>query len=136
MNKLLTLTTIIEAGAGLAPGKFPFGNGGSVARIGLDTPVAVAVGRLAGVALCALGLACWLAHYEALSCAARGVVTAMTLYNFGAVVILGIAGTQLRPVGVVLWPAVVLHAAMTVWCVTCLLSKPAQTTDKINRDGA
>jgi len=136
MNKLLTLTTIIEAGAGLALVSSPSATVALLLGSGLDTPVAVAVGRLAGVALCALGLACWLAHYEALSCAARGVVTAMTLYNFGAVVILGIAGTQLRPVGVVLWPAVVLHAAMTVWCVTCLLSKPAQTTDKINRDGA
>jgi hypothetical protein len=53
----------------------------------------------------------------------------MVLYNFGAVVILGLAGIQLRPVGIALWSAVALHAAMTIWCVTCLLRKPSHVTE-------
>lgn len=35
--------------------------------------------------------------------------------------ILGAAGIQSQPVGIVLWPAVVLHAAMTISCITNLL---------------
>jgi hypothetical protein len=50
----------------------------------------------------------------------------MTLYNIGAVLVLGAAGLKLRPVGTGLWPAVVLHAAMTIWCVTSLLRKPTR----------
>ena len=38
--------------------------------------------------------------------------------RFGAVVILGVAGIGLRPVGIALWPAVMLHIAITVWCVS------------------
>jgi hypothetical protein len=48
----------------------------------------------------------------------------MVLYNLGAVIILGSAGIRLR--GIALWPAVVLHTAMTVWCIVCLLRKPTQ----------
>jgi hypothetical protein len=53
----------------------------------------------------------------------------MVLYNLGAVAILGAAGIWSQPVGVALWPAVVLHAAMTVWCIVNLLSgKPGGET--------
>ena len=45
----------------------------------------------------------------------------MVIYNLGVAVILGIAGIRSPPVGVVLWPAVMLHAAMTIWCIASLL---------------
>ena len=48
----------------------------------------------------------------------------MVLYNLGAVVILGAAGIRSQPVGIALWPAVVLHAAMTVWCVRACAAVP------------
>lgn len=63
----------------------------------------------------------WTNPYDAQSCAARGLTSAMVLYNLGAVVILGIAGIRSQAVGIALWPAVVLHAGMTVWCVTSRL---------------
>jgi len=91
----------------------------------LDAPAAITVARVAGAALLALGVACWLASYDGQSCAARGVVSAMVLYNLGAAIILGIAGLGSHLVGIGLWPAVVLHAAMTGWCVTSLLRKAA-----------
>ena len=49
----------------------------------------------------------------------------MVLYNLGAVVILGAAGIGSQPVGIALWPAVILHAVMAVWCVTCLRHRPS-----------
>ena len=84
------------------------------------------LGRVAGAALFALGVACWLAYYDAESCAARGLASAMVLYNIGVAVILGAAGIHSQPVGLVLWPAVILHAAMTVWCIASLLRKNQQ----------
>jgi hypothetical protein len=126
MNRLLKLTALIEAATGFGLIVLP----SVVVRLllgsSLDTSAAVTLGRVAGVALLALGVACWLAQYDAQSCAARGLVSAMVLYNLGAVVILGAAGIRSQPVGIGLWPAVVLHAVMTIWCVTSLLRKPTR----------
>jgi hypothetical protein len=49
----------------------------------------------------------------------------MILYNLGAMLVLGAAGLSPQPVGIGLWPAVILHAVMTVWCVTSLFRKSA-----------
>ena len=54
----------------------------------------------------------------------------MVLYNFGAVVTLCTVAVQLQPVGVALWPAIVLHAVMTTWSVRCLLGKSTQINEK------
>jgi len=126
MKRLLIVTAVIELGVGLALLCFPSATVTLLLGSGLDTPASVALGHVAGTALFALGVACWLAHYDAQSCAARGLVSAMVLYNLGATIILGGAGIQLHPIGVGLWPAVVLHAVMTIWCVTCLLRKPTR----------
>jgi quinol-cytochrome oxidoreductase complex cytochrome b subunit len=90
----------------------------------LEAPAALTVARVAGAALFALGIACWLAASDARSCAARGVVSAMVIYNLGAAIILGLAGIQGPPAGIALWPAVILHVGMTAWCVTKLLAQP------------
>lgn len=123
MKILLAVTAVIEVGAGVALICFPSATVALLLGSGLDTSAVVTLGRLAGAALFALGIACWLAQYDAQSRAARGLVSAMVLYNLGAVVILGSAGVRSQPVGVALWPAIVLHAVMTVWCIACILKK-------------
>jgi hypothetical protein len=130
MEKLLIVTAVIETGAGV--GLICCPSASSVQLLGspLDTLATLTLGRVAGAALFALGIACWLAQYDAQSCAARGLVSAMVLYNLGAVVILATAGVRSQPVGTALWPAVLLHSAMAVWCLMCLLRKPAQIGDK------
>ena len=130
MKTLLIVTAAIEAGAGAALLSVPSAAVAVLLGSGLDTPAAVALGRVAGAALLALGVACWLAHCDTQSRAAKGVVVAMAVYNLGAVVILGAAGILSSPVGVALWPAVGLHAAMALWCVACLLKKPTQASEK------
>ena len=132
MNRLLKLTAIIEAATGLGLIAVP----AIVVRLLFDaeiTGASIPLARVAGVALLALGVACWLARDDTQTRAARGLVSAMVLYNLGAVVILGAAGIRSQPVGIGLWPAVVLHAAMTIWCVTCLLRKPTQINYATNR---
>jgi hypothetical protein len=125
MKQLLIVTTLIEIGAGLCLGFRPEAAVALLLGAPLEGLAAVTLGRVGGAALCALGVACWLAHYDAHSIAARGLVGAMLLYNFCTVVILATAGTCSQAVGTALWPAVIIHAAMTVWCITCLLRKAA-----------
>jgi hypothetical protein len=117
MKRLLTLSAGIEALAGLGLLIVPslvvwLLLGGELAGVGIP------LGRVAGAALLALGVACWLARDDAQSRAARGVVASMLLYNLGVGVILGTVGMLSRPVGMALWPTVVLHLAMAVWCIS------------------
>jgi hypothetical protein len=124
MNRLLKITAIIEAATGLGLIAVP----AMVVRLLLGAEISgasVFLGRVTGVALLALGVACWFASYEVQNRAARGLASAMLLYNVGVVLILGAAGLRSRPVGIALWPAVILHAAMSVWCVVSLRSNPS-----------
>jgi quinol-cytochrome oxidoreductase complex cytochrome b subunit len=119
MKLLLKLTALIEAATGLGLITVP----AVVVRLLLGSELlgaGISLGRLTGVALLTLGIVCWLASSDTQSCAARGTVTAMTLYNIGAVLILACAGLQSPTVGIGLWPAVILHVVMAVWCVTTL----------------
>ena len=124
MKHLLKLTAIIEAGTGIGLLAVPSFVAQLLLGAPLDAPAAITVARVAGAGLLALGIACWFASHDTQSCAAQGVVSAMVVYNLGAVIVLGAAGIQAPPPGIALWPAVVLHAAMAVWCVASQLSEP------------
>ena len=126
MKRLLIVTAVIELGAGVALLCFPSATVALLLGSLLDTPAAMNLARVAGAALFALGVACWLARDNTQSRAARGLVSAMVLYNLGAVIILSAAGIRSQPVGIALWPAVVLHAVMTIWCVASLLRRPTR----------
>ena len=121
MKTLYAVSAVIELGAGLALLVFPSAMVNLLLGSPLDALAAIALGRLTGAALLALGVACWLARGDTLGCAARGLVVAMLVYNIGAVVVLGVAGVQLPTTGIALWPAVILHAMMAIWCVWVLV---------------
>src|SRR6184192_3703731 len=124
MKPLLKLTGIIETATGLGLVAVP----SVVVRLLLGSPLgssaAVMLARVAGAALLALGVACWLARDDTQSRATRGLVVAMLIYNIAATAVLAFAGIGLGLHGVALWPAVVLHAAMGVWCGACLRRGP------------
>jgi hypothetical protein len=122
MKRLLTLTAIIEAFTGLGLMAVPSVVVQLLLGSPLDTSAAGTLGRVAGAALLALGVACWLARDDTYSRTARGLVAAMLLYNFATVIVLTFAGIGFGLHGIALWPAVVLHAAMAVWCVACGLN--------------
>ena len=126
MKNLLTLEAVIEVGAGLGMVVLPSLVVTLLLGSSLDTPVALTVARVAGVALLALGIACWLARHDGQSRAARGLLGAMVVYNAGVFMVLAYAGIALGLSGIGLWPVAVVHAAMTVWCVMGLLNKPAR----------
>jgi hypothetical protein len=124
MKTLHTVNAVVELGAGLALLGFP--SPAVVLLLGspLDTPTGWSVARVGGAGLLSLGVACWLARGDSESGAARGLVAAMLLYDVAAVAILAFAAFAFGLHGVALWPAVVLHAVMTGWCVACLLRPP------------
>lgn len=117
MKNLLTATAVIEAGAGLAllalPATLVFGPA-------LDSAAGATVVRVAGAALLAIGVACWLARGDARSRAARALVGGLLIYNVGTVATLTYAGLVMGLTSSGLWPAMLIHTIMTVWCVASL----------------
>ena len=124
MKRLLRLTAIIEVPTGLGLMAVPAVVVQLLLGSPLDTSAAAMLGRVAGVALLALGVACWLARDDTQSRSARGLVAAMLLYNFAVAALLAFGGFGLGLHGVALWPAMVIHAVMAVWCVACLRRSP------------
>lgn len=75
------------------------------------TGVAVVIGRVAGIALLSLGVGCWFGRQEATG---GWALAAMLLYNVLVTLYLAWVGLGAEFVSVLLWPAVVVHAALTV----------------------
>ena len=115
-RKLLIVTALVETPIGLMLLFSPPLVVGLLLGASLDAPAASIVGRIAGAALLSLGAACWLARDDGPSLARRGLLAAMLLYNCAAGAVLANAAAGERLVGVLMWPAVALHAALAVWC--------------------
>ena len=103
MRKVLTFAAVFEAAAGLALLIVP----SLVGRLllGAELTDAIPVARVAGIALIALGVCCWPG-----STALCGMLT----YSAGVTVYLAYIGFAGKWVGELLWPAVVLHAVLTL----------------------
>ena len=132
MRRLLIITAVIEAATGVALMVSPAPPVLLLVGAALDTTGGLIVARVAGAALLALGLACWLARNDAHSRAARGLVGAMSLYDVAAVAVLVHAGLGLKLFAAGLWPAVFLHLTMAVWCIACL--RPVTPSAQISGD--
>jgi hypothetical protein len=109
MTKLLGLAAVLEAATGLALMIHPslvaqllFGDGVSGAGKALS--------RVAGIALLALGVACWPGR-EAGSGIARSA-GALLIYSLLATIYLTYLGIVVHLAGMLLWPGVAAHA---VW---------------------
>ena len=111
MKKLLALAAAIEAATGLALVINPpllsyllLGEGISGAGLALS--------RVAGFALVSLGLACWPGFDSA--GANTPALRAMITYNLLATLYLVYLGIGGGLVGSLLWPAVMIHAVLTI----------------------
>jgi hypothetical protein len=120
MRRLLTVTALIEATAGVPLLVLSSLTATILLGRPLVDPAALTVARVGGAGLLTIGMACWLARGDAQSDAARGLVTALVIYNVGAVAALGVAAIE-GIAGIALWPAILLHVAMAAWCVVRLL---------------
>jgi hypothetical protein len=104
MKKALLLAAVSEAATGLALLTVP----SLVGRLLLGhelAGVAIPVARVLGIALIALGVACW---------PGRTALCGMLTYSVLATGYLAWLGIRGECVGSMLWPAVVLHAVITV----------------------
>jgi hypothetical protein len=123
MKTLLSVTAIIEAGAGLALLAVPSITASLLLGTPLDSPAAVGLARISGAAILALAIVCWLARRDAYSLASQGSIVAMVFYNFAVAAVLAFAGLSDGLQGVLLWPAVLFHLAMGAWCIASLQRK-------------
>lgn len=120
MKKLLITTALLESATGLGLVATPSLLATALLGGQLDSPASLIVARVAGVALIAIALACWLAREDFASRAARALVTALLVYNVGAGALFANAAITLQPPGLGIWLVVGIHALMAVWCITCL----------------
>ncbi len=116
MRALLILTALLEAATGLcllavpalldlAPSRWPV-RGAGQRHSGPDRR-----GRTAGARRCLL-----VCEQRLRSRAAYGVVAAMLVYNVTVAALLVYADVAKGAAGIALWPAVIAHTALAVWC--------------------
>ncbi len=120
MKNLLATIAVLEFGTGVALVAIPSEVAKLLLGAPLDTPVALTVARVGGVALLAIATACWIARLDGHTRAARGLAGATLIYNAGVVASFAYARLALQLYGIGLWPAVVVHVAMTAWCIKSL----------------
>lgn len=108
---------VLEGFVGLALFILPALTVSNLVNAQLDTPAGLVAARLAGAAIIGLAIACW--HSRGLERnAAKGVVTAMLFYNIGAALVLAYGGIQLGLQSAFIWPIMLTHAALAIWCGT------------------
>jgi len=117
MNKALVVAAVAEIATGVALLIVP----SLVAQLLLGAElvgVAVTVARVTGIALIALGVACW----------PGTPMVGMLTYSAGATLYLASVGIAGAATGILLWPAVVLHAILTALLLRALKSEKNKTT--------
>src|SRR5262245_57676067 len=107
MRKLLALAAVSEAATGLVLLVYP----PIVVWLLFGTEIAgaeIVISRFAGIALIALGVACWPGSKV------DWTLCGMLTYSSVATLYLGYLGVTGEWVGQLLWPAVVAHAVVTI----------------------
>jgi len=92
-----------------------------------DGAIVVTLARIAGASLLSLAIACWLLRNNA---AATVIIKAMLFYNLVAAASLLYASIGDKLSGAGLWPAILLHAGLAVWCFIAL-NQPKEITKNI-----
>jgi hypothetical protein len=110
-RQLLTIATLAECLAGVALVVTP--DAGVTLLLGAEPgAVGLMVARIAGVALLALGIACWGARADSGGAAQTGTLRAITIYNAGAGLLLIAFVATGKASGVAVWIAGMLHLAL------------------------
>lgn len=118
MNYFLRVAALVEMLAGVALIAAPavvvrLLLGGEISGLGLP------LGRVGGLGLLSLGLACWPGRDRSGNMVPAQ--RAMLVYNCLTTLYLLYLGIGGGSVGPLLWPAVALHAALTAWCMAHLV---------------
>jgi hypothetical protein len=84
----------------------------------------IIMSRIAGIALIGLGVACWPSNSD------RQQLYGMLAYSTLAMLYLLRIGIRGSPVGVLLWPAIVVHAALCAILLWMWLKRPTSPVEK------
>ena len=117
MKKVLALTAVTEVATGVALLIVPSRVGQVLFGVEL-TGLASTVARVTGIALIGLGVACWPGPPRA------GMLT----YNAAVSLYLAYVGFAGGLTGILLWPAVVLHAILTALLIRASMSDEETST--------
>ena len=126
----LVVVAAVEAATGLGLLLLP-----SVAfalLLGLDSAAveAIFVGRIAGTALLAIGVASWMARRDRVSHSLFGLLIGILIYNTGVSILLVYSAAVLKMTGVMLWPTVLFHALLAIWGGMLLGGIPSELREK------
>jgi hypothetical protein len=124
LKELFLVTAVVEIAAGLALLGLPAVVLAALLGIQPATVETLFVGRIAGAALLAIGVASFWARNDAALPGQRGLLTSILLYNGLVALLLVSAKLIIQMGGPALWPAVVLHTLLAIWCVLGLLAEP------------
>ena len=117
MKSILTVTALVEGVTGLAFAIMPSLVVSMLLGTSLTDISAILIARLAGAALITIAIACWLSRKNTQSAV---IVKAMLGYNVFSIVLLVYALLVEQISGPGLWPAVLLHFGLLVWCLSSL----------------
>ncbi|MFO0899498.1 MAG: hypothetical protein U0836_18885 [Pirellulales bacterium] len=119
-RSLLLVTALAEAGVGVALLVAP----GLSVELLLgkvdESPPPFVMERILGAALFVIAITCWLARDGTGGGAAKPLLAGLLVYNVAVPALLAYAALSYAFSSLLLWPACVLHAGLTVWCVVCL----------------
>lgn len=123
-KRLLAMAALAEAAMGLAL----LGDPAIVVRLLLGPDdlagVAVVIARVTGIALIGLGLSCW---------PGNSALAGMLAYSGVLTLYLALVGLGGEWVGVLLWPAVVLHAVLTALLLMAWFRQRRVPFDSVRR---
>jgi hypothetical protein len=122
MNRsaFLLLTAVGEVLTGLVLLLWPAVLLALLLDVAAAAPETLLVARVAGTALIAIGITSGLARGDGGSPALRAVLAGILVYDVAVAAVLVYAGIGLGLTGILLWPVVLAHAALAIWCVLCL----------------
>src|SRR5512137_932497 len=112
MKRVLVFAAVGEAATGAAMLIVPSLVGQLLLGVDL-TGVATIVARVAGIALIALGVACWPGTPQ----------VGMLTYSAAVTLFLAYAGLACGFAGILLWPAVALHGVLTVLLARAMFAR-------------
>lgn len=125
MKDWLVLAAVLEAATGLALLIVPSLVGQLLFGTAL-TGMAITIAHVAGIALIALGVACW----------PGTPLIGMVTYGAAVTLYLSYVGLAGDSTGVLLWPAVILHAILTAllaWTLAIVESFPVYSAEGKHR---
>jgi hypothetical protein len=86
----------------------------------LGAGASLVVGRVAGTALIAIGLVCWLEIMRPRAGSPTGLLIGLLAYNVVVPLLLVHSYIANQTSGIGTWPTVALHLAFALWIVACL----------------